>query len=381
MRDSFLPFALPLIEDDEIAEVVDSLKSGWITTGPKTHEFAERFAERTGVTYAVPVNSCTAALHLSLLALDIGAGDEVITSPYTFASTANTVIHAGATPVFADIQRDTFNIDPKEIEKKITDRTKAVTVVHYAGHPCDMDEIMAIAGKHGLKVIEDAAHAPFALYKGKTVGAIGDAGCFSFYATKNLTTAEGGMLTTNDKELAERAQVLSLHGLSKDAWTRYSAAGSWFYEVIHPGFKYNMTDIQAALGLHQLEKFDAMQRRREEIVAIYDKAFGDMDSIETIGRRDYVKHVWHLYPILVDPSVMERGKFIEEMKDRNIGTSVHFIPLHLHPYYRDTYGLKPEDYPVALEVYERLVSLPLHPKMTEQDVKDVVEAVNDILGS
>lgn len=380
MRDTFLPFALPLIEDDEIQEVTDSLKSGWITTGPKTKQFEERFKERVGANHAVAVNSCTAALHLSLIALGIGAGDEVITSPFTFCATANVIVHAGATPVFCDITRDVFNIDPAEIEKKLTEKTKAIIPVHYGGHPCDMDEILALAKKHDLKVIEDAAHAPAATYRGRPIGSISDATCFSFYATKNLTTAEGGMITLNDAERAEKLRAYSLHGLSRAAWGRYSEKGSWYYEVLYPGYKYNLTDIQAALGLHQLEKLDAFQARREEIAAFYDEEFGGMPEIETPNVRGYVEHAWHLYPVLINPALVkiDRGEFIEALKAENIGTSVHFIPLHLHPFYQQEYGLKRGDFPVAEEVFDRIISLPLYPKMTLSDAQDVASALKKV---
>lgn len=382
MRETFLPFSLPSIDDAEIAEVTDSMKSGWVATGPKTIEFAKRFAELSDVEFAVPVNSCTAALHLSLVALGIGPGDEVITSDLTFCSTVNVIVHAGATPVLADIDVETLNIDPAEIERRITDRTKAVIPVHYGGHPCAMDSIGRIAGARGIKVVEDAAHAPFAEYKGKVLGGLSDTTCFSFYATKNLTTAEGGMLTTNDKELHEKASSLSLHGLSKDAWDRYSEKGSWHYEVIAPGYKYNMFDIQAAMGLCQLDKYDVLQERRDEIAAAYHAAFAGHPALIVPVARDHVRHVWHLYPIRLrhENLTIDRAAFIEEMKERKIGTSVHFIPIHLHPYYRDTYGFTRGDFPKAEDAYDRLVSLPIYPKMTDEDVNDVIEAVLDILG-
>lgn len=382
MRDTFLPFALPLIEEDEIREVVDSLKSGWITTGPKTKEFEEKFREALGCRYAIAVNSCTAALHLSLIAAGVGEGDEVITTPFTFCATANVIVHAGATPVFADIAPDVFNIDPDEVRRKITDKTRAIIPVHYGGHPCDMDEIVEIAREHDLLIIEDAAHAPSAEYKGRQIGTIGDLTCFSFYATKNLTTAEGGMITTDDKELAEKLRMLSLHGLSRGAWSRYSEKGSWYYEVLYPGYKYNMTDIQAALGLHQLAKLNDFQQKREEYVSMYDRAFGEMPEIETPKTRQYVKHAWHLYPILINSDFLkiDRGEFIEALKAENIGTSVHFIPLHLHPYYQQTFDLKRGDFPVTEQVYDCILSLPLYPKMTEDDVEDVIIAVKRVVG-
>ena len=372
---------MPSIDEKEIAEVVDTLKSCWITTGPKTAEFAQRFAKACGTAYAVPVNSCTAALHLVLVASGIGPGDEVITSTLTFCSTANVIVHTGATPVFADVDVETLCIDSQDIKRKLSDKTTAIIPVHYGGHPCEMDDIQAVTESRNITVIEDAAHAPFAEYKGKTVGTLGDAGCFSFYATKNLTTAEGGMLTTDDKKLADKASSLSLHGMSKDAWDRYGEKGTWYYEVTAPGFKYNMSDIQAALGLRQLARYEELQARRDEIAAAYHAAFAGHPALIVPIARDYVRHVWHLYPIRLRPEALkiDRAAFIKEMQTRKIGTSVHFIPIHLHPYYRDTYGYKRGDFPIAETAYDGLVSLPIYPKMTDTDTQDVIEAVLDIL--
>ena len=381
MRDTFLPFALPSIDETEIAEVVDTLKSGWITTGPKTEEFAQQFAKACGTDYAVPVNSCTAALHLALVASGIGPGDEVITSTLTFCSTANVIVHTGAIPVLVDVDIETLCIDPLDIKRKLSDKTKAIIPVHYGGHPCEVDDIRAVTESRNITVIEDAAHAPFAEYKGKTVGTLGDAGCFSFYATKNLTTAEGGMLTTNDKGLADKASSLSLHGMSKDAWDRYGEKGTWYYEVTAPGFKYNMFDIQAALGLRQLARYEELQERRDAIAAAYHAAFAGHPALIVPIARDHVRHVWHLYPIRLRSGTLkiDRAAFIKEMQARKIGTSVHFIPVHLHPYYRDTYGYKRGDFPIAETAYDGLVSLPIYPKMTDTDTQDVIEAVLDIL--
>ncbi len=381
MRDLFLPFSQPSIDQAEIDEVADSMRSGWITTGPKTQEFARRFAESCGAPYAVPVNSCTAALHLSLVALGIGPGDEVITSPLTFCATANVIVHTGATPVFADIDQETMNINPAAVQRAVTAKTKAVIPVHYGGQPCEMDEIMETAGRHGLKVIEDAAHSPFAEYKGRILGTIGDATCFSFYATKNMTTAEGGMMTTNNKELFDKISSLSLHGMSHDAWDRYSEQGSWYYEVIYPGYKYNMFDIQAAMGLRQLDRYDEMQKRRDEIAAAYHAAFAGHPALTVPVARDHVRHVWHLYAIRLrlDALRIDRAAFIEELRKRNIGTSVHFIPVHMHPYYRDTFGFKRGDFPVAEAAYDGEVSLPIYPRMTDEDVQDVINAVLEVL--
>jgi UDP-4-amino-4,6-dideoxy-N-acetyl-beta-L-altrosamine transaminase len=380
IREDFLPFSQPLIEEDEINEVIDTLRSGWLTTGPKVKRFEKEFAEYIGSEHAVAVNSCTGALHLALVATGIGAGDEVITTPFTFISTTNVILHVGARPVFVDIRSDTFNINVEKIEEAITPKTKAIMPVHYAGQPCEMDKILEIAKKYNLLVIEDAAHAVAAEYKGKKVGTIRDITCFSFYATKNLVTAEGGMVTTGDGELAERIRILSLHGMSKDAWKRYEAAGSWFYEVIYPGYKYNMTDIQASLGLHQLKKLGRFQRRREEIAEAYNEVFADLDGIKTPFVKSDVKHAWHLYVIKIalEKLKINRGQFIEALREANIGTSVHFIPVHLQPYYRETFGFKRGDFPVAERTYDRIISLPLYPKMSHEDVEDVIRAVREV---
>lgn len=380
-REEFLPYALPLIEDDDIAQVVDTLKSNWITKGPKTMEFEKRFAEYVGAKHAIAVNSCTAALHLSLVAAGIGEGDEVITTPMTFVASANVIIHTGATPVFVDIDPVTMNIDVNKIEEKITERTKAIIPVHIAGHACPMDEILAIAKKHNLFVLEDAAHAVYTQYKGKFIGGIGNSTAFSFYATKNLVTGEGGMVTTNDDTLADKIRVISLHGMSRNAWNRYTAAGSWYYEILYPGYKDNMTDIQAGLGLTQLEKLERLQGIRNEIAARYNEAFGRMPELEIPVELDYTRHAWHLYilKLNLDKLKIDRSQFIEELKTEKIGTSVHFIPVHLHPYYRETFGYKHGDFPQAEATFERILSLPLYPKMSAQDVQDVIEAVERVV--
>jgi len=381
-RQEFLPYALPLIEEDDIAEVVDTLKSGWLAKGPKTTEFEKQFANYVGAKYAVALNSCTAALHLSLVAAGIGEGDEVITTPMTFAASANVVLHTGAKPVFVDIDPVTMNLDFTKIEEKITPRTKAIIPVHIAGHPCQMDEIMAIARAHNLFVLEDAAHAVYTQYKGNLIGSMGNATAFSFYATKNLVTGEGGMVTTNDEELYNKIRVMSTHGMSRNAWNRYAEAGSWAYDIIAPGYKYNMCDIMAALGLTQLGKLERMQGLRQEIADHYNAEFGKLPELEVPVELDYARHAWHLYIIKLnlDKLSIDRGKFIEELKAENIGTSVHFIPLHLQPYYRETFGYKPGDFPVAEGVFERIISLPLYPKMSRQDADDVVGAVKRVIG-
>ncbi|CAA7599622.1 DegT/DnrJ/EryC1/StrS aminotransferase family [Acididesulfobacillus acetoxydans] len=380
-RQEFLPYALPLIEEDDIAEVVDSLKSNWISKGPKTAEFERRFAEYVGAKHAVAVNSCTAGLYLSLVAAGIGPGDEVITTPMTFVASANVVLHCGAKPVFVDIDPVTMCLDVNKIEAVLTPRTKAIIPVHIAGHPCPMDEILALAGKHHLFVLEDAAHAVYTKYKGKLIGTLGNATSFSFYATKNLATGEGGMVTTDDEALAEKIRIMSLHGMNHTAWNRYSSAGSWYYEVLYPGYKDNMTDIQAGLGLTQLAKLERMQGRREEIAARYNEAFGRLPELETPVELEYARHAWHLYIIKLnlDRLTIDRARFIEELKGQNIGTSVHFIPVHFHPYYRDTFGYKPGDYPQAEAVFGRIISLPLYPRMTDQDIRDVIEAVQTVV--
>ncbi|MDD2233825.1 MAG: DegT/DnrJ/EryC1/StrS aminotransferase family protein [Desulfitobacteriaceae bacterium] len=381
LRKEFLPYAVPLIEDDDIAEVVDSLKSNWVTRGPKTMEFEQRFAEYVGAEYAIAVSSCTAALHLSLLAAGVGPGDEVITTPMTFVASANIVLHTGAKPVFADIDPLTMNIDPAKLREKITPRTKALIPVHIAGHPVELDEIMTIARENKLFVLEDAAHAVYTQYKGKMIGSIGNATAFSFYATKNLVTGEGGMVTTDDEVLADKIRVMSIHGMSRDAWNRYNVSGSWFYEILYPGFKNNMTDIQAALGLTQLAKLERMQGARREIAQIYNSEFGKMPELEIPPELEYARHAWHLYIIKLNLErlMIDRARFIEELKSENIGTSVHFIPVHLHPYYRDTFGYQSGDYPQAEAVYERIISLPLYPRMSKGDVQDVIEAVKRVI--
>lgn len=380
VRTEFLPFSQPDIGQAEIDEVVDALRSGWITTGPKTKEFERRFAEYVGARHAIAVNSCTAALHIALAAAGIGPGDEVITSPLTFCSTANVIVHLGGTPVFADIGED-YNIDPSEIERCITPHTKAIIPVHYSGQPCQMDKIVACARNHNLPVIEDAAHAVGAKYRGRMIGTIGDVTAFSFYAIKNMTTGEGGMITTDDDELAERMRLHSLHGISKDAWKRYTSEGSWYYEVVCAGYKYNMTDIQAALGIHQLARLGEFLGIRSEYAAMYDRAFGEMPEIQTPIIHTDVRHAWHLYVIQLDLDrlTINRAQFIEALRAESIGTSVHFIPVHLHPYYRQTFGHKRGDFPSAERIYDRIVSLPLYPKMTEKDVGDVIAAVNKVV--
>ena len=395
MRKTFLPFSPPLIGEEEIAEVVDTLHSDWITTGPKVKRFEKEFAAFLDAPAALALNSGTAALHLALVALGIGPGDAVITTPMTFCSSVHVIEHVGARPILVDVEPETLNIDPEKIEETIELEIrnlkleiKALMPVHLYGHPCDMDAILKIAREHELAIVEDAAHALSAKYRGHMIGALNPKSeihnprftGFSFYATKNLTTAEGGMLT-GSPELIEEARLWSLHGMSRDAYKRYSAKGSWYYEVVRPGFKYNMTDIQAAIGLHQLRKLPQFQARRREIVRRYNEAFSTLEEMQTPVERSEVEHAWHLYVLRLNLERLRisRSQFIEELSARNIGTSVHFIPIHLHPYYRDKYGYQPEDFPVAYREYQRIVSLPLYPRMSDQDVQDVIDAVYDVI--
>lgn len=379
MRDQFLPFSPPCIGREEINEVIDTLSSTWITTGPKTKEFEEWFKRYINCPSNLALNSCTAALHTALVTNGICQGDEVITTSMTFASSVNVIEHVNATPVLVDVEEDTLNIKPENIERAITDKTKAIIVVHYAGHPVDLDAINEIARDSNLLVIEDAAHAFPAKYKGRYIGSGENPAAFSFYATKNLTTAEGGMLT-GSSDFIDKARVISLHGMNKDAWKRYDKSGSWYYEVVHPGFKYNMTDIQASIGLQQLRKLDRFQARRREIFAAYNKAFAKEEMFKIPIERPEVESALHLYVLRLnlDTLTIDRNQFIEELKERNIGTSVHFIPIHIHPYYRDKYGFSPEDFPVAYKNFQRMISLPFNPTLTDQDVEDVIEAVLEV---
>lgn len=381
VRSSFLPPFRHSIGEEEINEVVDTLKSDWVTTGPKTFNFEDIFSKKVDSKYAIAVSSCTAALHLAIVALGIGEGDEVITTPFTFAATAEVVENEKAKPVFVDVEKDTYNIDPARIEEKITDKTRAIIVVHYAGHACEMDRIMDIAKKNDLYVIEDAAHAIGSKYNNKSIGSIGDVTCFSFYATKNITTAEGGMITTNNEELADKMRILSLHGISKDAWKRYSSEGSWYYEILYSGYKYNMSDLQASIGIHQIGKLDQMQKRREEIADKYNKSFAEIPQLTTPTVKNYATNAWHLYPVQVNDDLLSinRNDFIEALKAENIGTSVHFIPLHLHPYYKEKYGFKGISFPNAESLYNHEISLPIYPKMADEDVDDVISAVKKII--
>lgn len=380
-KEEFLVFGSPLIEEEEIQEVVHSLKTCWLGTGPKVARFEKDFKQYKNIPYAIAVNSCTAALHLSLIAADIGPGDEVITTPLTFCATVNAIIHAGATPVLVDVEEDTFNINPELIEKKITPRTKAILPVHFAGRPCEMDPILEIAQKYGLKIIEDCAHAIEAKYKDKPCGTFGDFGCFSFYVTKNIITGEGGMVITPHQELAKRIKILALHGMSADAWRRFSDEGYKHYLVIEAGFKYNMMDLQAAIGIHQLKRVEKYWEKRKEVWEKYLEAFQNLPLTLPAPFPSYLKPSYHLFTILVDEQKthISRDAFLEQMTFHNIGVGVHYLSLPEHPYYQKTFGWRPEDYPVAAKIGRQTLSLPLSAKLTARDIEDVILAVKTIL--
>ncbi len=380
IRDTFLPFALPDIDQREIDAVSAVIASGWLTTGPKTVEFEKRFAALLGVRHAVSVNSATAAMHLALEAVGLQRGDEVITSTFTFAATAEVVRYFDAKPVFVDIDRDTLNIDPALIEAAITECTKAIIPVHVAGQACDLDAIHAIARRHNLRVIEDAAHSLPTWYKGRIIGGLSDLTSFSFYATKTLATGEGGMITTDNDEWADRCRVMRLHGMSKDAWKRYDGKSTWQYDIVAPGYKYNLTDIASALGLVQLDKLDMMYTRRVEIANTFDQAFAGHPALVTPAKSPDSTHPYHLYILRLNLEALtvDRADFIEALRAANIGASVHWIPLHMMSYYVQTYGYKPEDFPIAAEEGMRCISLPIYSRMSGGDVEDVIGAVMDI---
>ena len=386
MRDDFLPFARPSVSEDAINEVVESIRSGWLAMGPKTIRFEENFSKYTGVSWSVSVNSATAGLHTTLLALDIGPGDEVITTPMTFAATVNTIMFAGARPVLADIDRNTLNIDPDKIEKAVTKNTKAIIPVHFAGMPCDMDRIEAIADKYGLAIIEDAAHALGASYKGRKIGADRGkrrASVFSFHPTKNITTGEGGMICTGDEALADKATVLRQNGMSKGAWNRYAAKGSANYDIFFPGLKYTMMDIQAAIGDSQLRELGSFNARRKEIVSFYMEELSKAEGLILPKPAPWEhEHSWHIFTPLVDTEKlgMSRDDFMAEMKKRNIGTALHYQAIHLFTCFSEATGLGRGSLPEAEYVSDRIVSLPLFPAMTDRDARDVVEAVFEICG-
>ena len=377
----FIPFHAPEIGDAEINSIVETLRSGWLTTGQKVKRFEADFARYVGCSHVVAVNSGTAALHLALEAVGIEEGDEVIVPTMTFTATAEVVLYFKARPVLVDCEPNTLNLDLNKIEQAITPKTRAMIPVHMAGQPCAMDKIVEIARKHNLKVIEDAAHALPARYQGRTVGTIGDITCFSFYATKTITTGEGGMATTENPEWAKRMRMMSLHGISHDAWNRYTKEGSWYYEVIYPGFKYNLTDLAAAIGLEQLKKCDQFYEARRRIARRYDQAFSDLPEVQIPSSASDVQHAWHLYIIQLrlERLKIDRTTFIKALSEHNIGTSVHFIPLHLHPFYKNTYGYRPTDFPQATAVFEAIISLPIYPSMKEESVDYVIGTVKKLI--
>ena len=380
-KEQFLVFGSPALGEEEIEEVVATLRSGWIGTGPKVARFEQAFAEYKGVPQAVALNSCTAALHLSLLAAGLGPGDEVITSPMTFCATANSIIHAGATPVLADVDPRTMNIDPEQVAAKVTPRTRAILPIHFAGRPCDMDPLMATAAEHELIVIEDCAHAIETEYKGRKAGTMGDFGCFSFYVTKNVVTGEGGMVITRREADLARIKVLGLHGMSKDAWKRFGDEGYKHYQVVEAGFKYNMMDLQAAIGLHQLPRVERYWARRQEIWNRYNEAFADLPLGLPAPPEPDTRHALHLYTILVDEqrTGITRDAFLDAMTKRYIGVGVHYLSLTEHPYYRERFGWRNEEYPHAARIGRQTVSLPLSAKLTDDDVEDVIAAVRGIV--
>lgn len=381
-RDTFLPYHQPSLGPDEEASVLATLRSGWITTGPQTKQFEKELAEYVGAKHCIAVNSCTAALHLALKAIGVGPGDEVITSPLTFASTANVVVHCGATPVFADVEPDTFNLSAERFAAAITPRTKAVIPVHLFGQACDMDAISAIAVKHGITVIEDAAHAIGTEYRGRRIGGHGNLTAFSFYATKNITSGgEGGAITTDDPALAEQLAIMSLHGISKDAWKRYSNSGYQHWDIIYPGYKYNMFDLQAAVARPQLKRIDEFWQRRVAIKARFDTAFADVPELVRPAERDYGKHAYHLYPVVVrtEDLTADRDTLMNAIQAANVGIGVHFRAVHLHPYYADTFGFRRGMFPHAEYYSDRTISLPFYPKMSDQDVEDVIAVVRRVI--
>ncbi|GIK83865.1 MAG: spore coat protein [Patescibacteria group bacterium] len=373
-KQQFIPFCRVELTQAEITAVTECLRSGWLTMGNQVQKFEQQFAEYVGVKYAISVNSCTAALDLALLAHNIGKGDEVLVPSFTFVATANVVIHAGAKPVFVDIDKNTLNIDLEDIVKKITKKTKAIIVVHYAGLPVELTKIKKIAKEHNLIIIEDAAHAVGSKYKGKYVGAHGNTTCFSFYATKTMTTGEGGMLTTNNKKIADFVARNRLHGISRDAWKRYRKDGSWKYDVLYAGFKYNMTDVQASLGIHQLSRLEKFIEQRTKIVGLYKKGFSKNKHIQMLSTPNTVRHSYHLCPILV--TGVKRDELIKKLTEMEIGTSVHFIPIHQFSYYKKFYPVKKNDLQVTDSVFKHILSLPLFPTLKQEEINRVINAVN-----
>ena len=380
-RKKALPFYRPSFGRKEELEIIDTLRSGWVGRGPKTEAFEEDFKRYVQSRYALGVNSCTAGLDLSLMAIGIGKGDEVITTPMTFPATANVIVHQGARPVFVDIKEDTFNIDPDKIEEKISSRTKAIIPVHFAGHPSEMEKLLYLAKRYNLFIIEDAAHALGSEYQGKKIGSIGDLTCFSFYATKNITTGEGGMVTTNNKEFANKMRLLSLHGLTKDAWERKKNEGFTSWDAVLPGFKYNMYDLQASLGLVQLRKIEKFREIRKRYTQMYNELFLQVPEVITPVKREGVRHAYHLYVVMIKIKdlTVSRKEIIEALWKEKIEVGLHFRALHLHPFYRKVYSFKRGDFPIAEYVSDRVISLPLYPKMTEKDVEKVALFVKRVI--
>jgi dTDP-4-amino-4,6-dideoxygalactose transaminase len=383
MRDNYLVFGAPQIEQAEIDEVVDTLKSGWLGTGPKVAKFEEMFRQYVGADYAMAVNSCTAGLHLAMIAAGLRPGDEVITTPMTFCATVNSIIHAGATPVLVDCDRDTQLIDPQRIEDAITSQTRAIVPIHLCGRPCDMDAIMDIARRHDLLVIEDAAHAIETVYKGRKVGNIGHLTAFSFYVTKNVITGEGGMVTTNIPEYADKVKMYALHGLSRDAWKRFSDEGYKHYQVVFPGFKYNMMDIQAAIGLHQLARVDGNLKRRNGIWQRYNREFANLPVGLPAPDEPDTLHARHLYTLMIDRDRcgLTRDDFMDKLHQMNIGSGVHYIGVHLHAFYRERYGYQPQDFPNATSISQHTVSIPLSAKLSNIEVENIIKSVHSIINS
>jgi dTDP-4-amino-4,6-dideoxygalactose transaminase len=383
MSEEFLPFARPSISREAIDEVVACLESGWITTGPRVKKFEQALKEYLGAPHALALSSATAGLHLALLALDLKPGDEVITTPMTFAATLNTIVLAGGRPALVDAEPHTYNIDVSRLQAAITSRTRAILPVHFAGLPVDLDPLYALAEQHGLRVIEDAAHAIGTEYKGRRIGAFGDTQVFSFHPNKNITTGEGGCITTRDDKLAERLALLRFHGMDREAWNRFGKTGNQHYEIVLPGFKYNMMDLQAALGLHQLPALDGFIARRTALAQRYQKLLTGWPQFTLPGAPRYPhRHAWHLYTPLINPDAagLNRDEFMQAMKDRNIGTGLHYRAVHLYPYYRDHFGFKRGDFPVAESIGDRIVSLPLFPTMTEAEQDRVIAAMRDVFG-
>jgi perosamine synthetase len=379
-RSTFLPFHLPSIGDEEVEAVVAVLRSGWLTSGREVQRFQAEFAEAVGARHAIALNSCTAALHLALEASGVGPGDEVLVPTMTFAATAEVVCYLGAVPVLVDCDPVHLNVDPADVERRLTPRSRAILPVHFGGQPCPMDPILEIARASSLAVIDDAAHSFPASYRGRAVGTLADATCFSFYATKTITTGEGGMVTTDDDRLAERVRLMSLHGISKDAWKRYTPGGTWRYDILEAGFKYNLTDVAAALGVVQLGRHRELFRERVRLMERYRAGLAGVAALHLPSGAPDVEHAWHLFVVLLelDRLTIDRDRFIELLTEANIGTSVHFRPLHLHSLYRERFGYRPEDLPVATALFERNLSLPMYPGMTDQDVDDVIDAVTRI---